>query len=107
MAVDLEAVSQEYRTHLYSRLVENHVPEHLHEGLIEYIAARRPTGDFLMAVLSNDLKGAVGRADEHSSLALGWIVGFLYNFCPANSWGSPEAVKAWLSDPEPPKEVFE
>ncbi len=100
-------LGQSYRTHLYSRLVENHVPEHLHEGLVEYIAARRPTGDFLTAVLSNDLKGAVGRADEMSGPALPAIVRFLYNVAPAPCWGSPDVVQAWLANPDVPREVFE
>jgi hypothetical protein len=107
MAVDPDAVSQNYRTHLRTRLIASGVPEHLWEGLIEYITARRPTGEFLRAVLSNDLKEAVGRADDASGPALGALVRFLYNFCPAPCWGSPRAVKAWLENPEKPQEMFD
>jgi hypothetical protein len=96
-----------YRTHLRSWLIESHVPEHLHEGLIEYIVMRRPTGSFLDAVLCNNLKEAVGRADVFARPHLHEIVGFLYNHAPAPCWGSPERVQAWLNDPEPAPVVFE
>lgn len=96
-----------YRTHLRMRLVESQIPEHLHEGLVEYFAARRPVGSFLTAVLENDLRGAASRADEVNRYCLAEIVMFLYNYCPSPAWGSPTAVAAWLSDPEPVPEVFE
>ena len=100
MAVD-------YRAHLRQRLVESIVPEHLHEGLIEYIAARQPCGQFLTAVLSNDLKDACAYADGISTVALKQIVWFLFNFAPGKCWGSPEVVAAWLADDAPVQEIFE
>jgi hypothetical protein len=96
MAVDPDAVSVEYRTHLRIRLIASGVPEHLWEGLTEYIAARRPTGDFLRAVLSNDLRGAIGMADEVSGPALPGLMRFLVNECPSQAWGSSALVAAWL-----------
>jgi hypothetical protein len=52
----------DYRAHLRRRLVQSNVPGPLHEGLIEYFAARRPTGSFLHACLENDLTQACLRA---------------------------------------------
>lgn len=97
----------DYRSHLRGRLIKCRVPAHLQNGLIEYIAARCPVGGFLEAVLSNDLRGACRSADNVSRYHLWDLGSFLFNYAPADCWGSPEQVAAWLSDPEPPAEVFE
>jgi hypothetical protein len=97
----------DYRTHLRRRLVESAVPHPLHEGLVEYIAARRPTGQFLRAVLENDLREACIRADEVNRFEIVNIVLFLHGYVPSPAWGSPAAVDAWLADPEPVPEIFE
>lgn len=75
------------------------VPEHVAEGLIAYVRHGRPVGGFLTAVLCNDLKEAVGRADEQCLDNLVAIVGWLYNEAPAACWGSLEKVNAWKDMP--------
>jgi hypothetical protein len=77
------------------------VPEHLQDGLIEYIAARRPCGQFLTAVLSNDLKDTCAYADEISIYALRHIMVFLFTYAPGKCWGSPDLVAVWLADDAP------
>lgn len=96
-----------YRAHLRQRLVDSNVPESLHAGLVEYFAARRPTGGFLRAVLENDLREAAVRADPFNRAWLADIVLFLNNYVPSPAWGSPAAVDAWLADPAPVPEVYE
>ncbi len=71
------------------------IPDRLLEPLYGHIEHGCPTGGFLRAVLSNDLKESFGRADEESRIVLFDIVMFLYNNAPAPCWGSPEEVKAW------------
>lgn len=61
-----------------------------------YADEGRPTGGFLRAVLSNDLKEAFGRADEENQAAMLEIVQYCYNEIPSVCWGSPEAVTSWL-----------
>lgn len=100
-------MTEDYRTYLRRRLVECDVPEHLHKGLIEYVAARRPVGSFLTACLSNDLLDAAVRADDVSRPRLYTIAFFLLNYVTLQSWGSRQRVAAWLEDPEPAPEVFE
>lgn len=56
-----------------------------------------PTGDFLRAVLENDLNGAITRADDVNIHALPHIVAYVGEKLPAISWGSPDAVKRWLA----------
>src|SRR3712207_6166925 len=102
--IDLQAA---YRAHLRRRLVECGVAGTLHEGLVEYLVARRPTGRFLASVLANDLRGAAVRADLENRLGLWNLVVFLDNFAPAPAWGSPTAVEQWLAATEPPRPLFE
>jgi hypothetical protein len=83
------------------------VPRPLHAGLTEYIAARRPVGSFLTAVLSNDLQDAVSRGDPMNRRLLPEIVAFLVNYAPGTCWGTPERVARWLMDPSPVPEIFE
>lgn len=100
-------MTDDYRAHLRRRLVETRVPVSLHEGLTEYIAARRPTGSFLRACLTNDFKEACVRADELNQPYLVEIARFLVFYVPSMAWGSPAAVDAWLKDPSPVPEPFE
>ena len=67
------------------------------ESLDAYVSTGRPTGGFLEAVLSNDLKEATGRADERALDNLPHIVAYCYNDIPSGCWGSPERVTAWLN----------
>jgi len=66
------------------------------DSLYRYIDEGIPTGDFLRAVLENNLIESLGRADEGNRIALFDITSFLYNVAPAPCWGSPEKVKKWL-----------
>ena len=52
-------------------------------------------GDFLTAVLCNDLFGAYGRADEFSKADMDLIVKFVYNNLPRACWGDRERMKVW------------
>ena len=61
-----------------------------------YVATGRPTGGFLEAVLSNDLTGAIARADEDALDNIPHIVAYLYNDVPGYCWGSPERVREWI-----------
>jgi hypothetical protein len=73
------------------------VPVHLHEGLIYYGVHRVQPGEFLLAVLSNDLRESFARADEESAAGMQAIVTWVYNEIPAAAWGSPGAVRSWLA----------
>ena len=66
-------------------------------ALDAYAANGVPTGDFLRAVLSNDLTDAACRADEDNLEDLVNIVKYAYNDLPSACRGSPEKVAAWLA----------
>lgn len=88
--VEREVLSKKEGTKVYS------IPEHTAAALRRYIYDRIPPGDFLLAVLSNDLLGAVSRADDLNRGKLVDIISYLYNEAPRFCWGSPQAVESWL-----------
>ena len=73
------------------------VPEHTQGALERYFTHALEPGSFLMAVLTNDLIGAVGRADMWNSRSLADIVKWLVNHAPYGSYGDAELVRDWLN----------
>jgi hypothetical protein len=71
-------------------------PENIVAGLLNYRDFRLPTGGFLRAVLSNDLRTAVALGDPQSLAHLRDIVAWLYDAMPAAAWGSASAMADWL-----------
>ena len=72
------------------------VPDNIVESLDLYVNNHIPTGDFLRAVLENNLMEAFGRADEYKRECLFNICHYIYNKLPMSCHGSPEKVRAWL-----------
>ncbi len=66
------------------------------DSLLRYAYEGVPTGGFLHAVLCNDLREAVARADRDNERTLKAIVTFCYMEIPAPCWGSAEKVTAWI-----------
>jgi hypothetical protein len=71
------------------------VPDRIMSGLLRWIEHGTAPGGFLTAVLNNDLKNAIGNADEECMANLPAIVGYLYNEAPASCWGSKDRFEAW------------
>lgn len=68
------------------------------ETIDRYVQDHIQTGSFTEAVLCNDLKEAIGRADSTALYNLPHIVAYLYNDCPAICWGSTKKVNDWLNN---------
>ncbi len=66
--------------------------------LKRYVEHRIPPCDFIEAVICNDLREAVGRADHNNMRNLPAFVSYLYNEAPRNCWGSKEIMTAWLKE---------
>jgi hypothetical protein len=77
------------------------VPAYLVRDLWQYLRAQVRPGDFMLAVLANDLFSAIQYADPIAAQSLRGIVRFIYLNLPARCWGSREAVNDWLMDSEP------
>jgi len=80
----------------YEQGVEDGVPQTAMDGLHGYIESGTSPGGFLLAVLENDLTGAVCRADLKNTSALTEIVKWVYTAAPAKCHGSKDKVEAWL-----------
>ena len=76
----------------YSKL-----PEHMQGAARRYIEKGHPPGQFLTAVICNDLFKAVGHADEENQKALVTWVKFFYNEAPGECWRDKENMDAWMS----------
>lgn len=72
------------------------LPEHIRVSVNRYIRYGSPVGDFLSAVICNDLKESFSLADDINIAAMFDIVGFFYNEAPGNCWGSKEKMKKWI-----------
>ncbi len=75
----------------------NRIPPRVLSALYRYVEERHPTGDFLAAVLSNDLFQAVGRADDDSFRELRNLIRFIYNEVPHVCHGSLAKWHTWLN----------
>lgn len=72
------------------------VPEHMRQGLIDFVHHGIPGGGFLEAVLCNDLRLAAGRADSINMYRIKELVLFLNYNIPSQCWGSREAYLNWI-----------
>ena len=67
------------------------------ELIDNYVANGIYPGNFLKAVLSNDLKGAFAYADDENRADLHEIVRYVYNNTPSVCQGTPDKFAAWIN----------
>jgi hypothetical protein len=67
------------------------------DALNRYINDGVPLGDFLYAVVTNNLSEAVSRADRDNLFNLPALVIYLYNEAPMDCWGSKESYESWIA----------
>ena len=72
------------------------LPESLRAGARRYIEEGKPPGSFLRAVIHNNLRMAICRADSDNRAQLNDIVMFWHWEAPGNCWGSHDAFEAWV-----------
>jgi hypothetical protein len=72
------------------------LPEHMQEGAREYVELGREPGDFLRAILCNELVEAWQRADSVNRANLGAWIQWLLSEAPLACWGSPAKEQAWV-----------
>jgi hypothetical protein len=71
------------------------IPQYTLDSINRWVCKGIYPGGFLCAVLTNDLMGAVGRADQTNIAVLVDIVRYVYNWIPGECWGSKEKMAAW------------
>ena len=67
------------------------------EGLKRYVDHGVPPGDFLYAMLTNNLTETFARADIQNQTRVMDYVTVLYNYIPAEAWGSEDKVEQWMT----------
>lgn len=81
---------------IIQKMIGYGLPDYMQEGVLNYLSFGILPGDFLHAVLCNDLFRAVAKSDNNNIRLLKEWVSFIYNVFPSIAWGSPEAVRNWL-----------
>lgn len=80
---------------LQQKLSASRIPTYMHSGLIGWIVFGQPPGDFLDAVLSNDLMRACERADDMNRTRLFDYASFLFNYAPRGCFGGWTIKNEW------------
>jgi hypothetical protein len=80
---------------LEEALQRKKIPERMQAGIIKWILIGQMPGHFLSAVIRNDLKEAIARADDENVIGLAAYIHFFYNHAPIGCWGSKEKVLQW------------
>ena len=73
------------------------IPERMHGGITRYVENGIPPGDFLKAILSNDLIEACNRGDDENLKLIHDYAKLLWNQCPPTCWGSPDKYRYWIN----------
>ena len=66
------------------------------DGIQRYVQHGVKPGHFLTAVLCNDLRESINRADDDNRQNLIGVVAYCMWEIPGACWGSKEKVDAWL-----------
>lgn len=75
--------------------IDENLPEHLREGVRNWIEQGITPGSFLRAVIRNDLQAACLRADEISYAQMRQLIRWLVQFAPSGSYGSDKVFSQW------------
>lgn len=70
------------------------IPGNLHAGIANYIDRGVEPGDFLRAVIQNNLKDSIQYCSSDFEVIKD-LVCFLYNEFPSLAWGSKERYDSW------------
>ena len=73
-----------------------YIPERMMDGIWLYINNGVRPGNFLSAVIQNNLKEACYYADDENLANLPAYVDFFYNKAPISCWGSYDAMENWM-----------
>jgi hypothetical protein len=78
------------------KMIEYGIPKRMQGAIIRYYERGLQPGNFLAAVIQNDLREAVDRADDENVRLLKEYVMWFYNWAPSGSWGSVDNYRRWL-----------
>jgi hypothetical protein len=73
------------------------IPERMREGIIRWVDEGIRPGNFLWAVVRNDLAATCAAADDENRALIPLYTRWFYWEAPAGCCGSPENAKSWES----------
>lgn len=76
------------------------IPVDMQDGIKRYVIEKLRPGNFLSAIITNDLRGAVGHADAVNLPLISLYVRWFYNRAPAACHGSNRQMEEWLARKE-------
>jgi len=82
-----------YSCTIYGRTY--YIPPRMMGGIERYIIEGIIPGQFLQAVICNDIKEAFGRADDENFHLMPAYINYFYNEAPAQCWGSKKHMENW------------
>lgn len=72
------------------------IPDYMAGGIKRYIEDGIPPGDFLSAIITNDLRTAVFHADDYNIRNIPAYIFYFYNEVPSTCWGSVKSMSDWI-----------
>jgi hypothetical protein len=93
----------DYAERLDTAMDDCKIPNHMRQGLRDYVLRHKRSGDFLMSVLQNDFAQAASRADSvncKNDTIIRWSWLLHSGGIPNDAWGSKEKVDEWLKGVE-------
>ena len=84
-----------------------YIPERMMGGIKRYIENGIVPGNFLKAVIQNNLSEAIGQADVENLKNIPAYIGYFYNETPLSCWGSKKKMEKWVKsfNTEPQRSV--
>lgn len=73
------------------------IPQRMQDAMTRYVLEGVQPGDFLTAVITNNLRDAVNRADAINLPLLKTYVRWFYNVAPGNCHGSVKHMQEWIA----------
>ena len=80
---------------LIYRYKNMYIPERMRTSIDMYVKEGTIPGDFLQAIICNNLKDAFLLADYENFENIGAYASYFYNKVPAVAWGSRDRMIAW------------
>lgn len=74
-----------------------YIPSRMESGIKMWIDHGVMPGGFIRAIIENDLRSAVERADSENLANIPAYVSYFYNEAPMMCWGSKERVENWAA----------
>ena len=72
------------------------IPDYMHSWIIRFYENGVPPGEFLTAVIDNDLRAACASADDTNRHLLFNYMMWFHNHAPAGTWGYQRATDTYI-----------